>query len=124
MSLETLEDVYAMVRDLDANMEVDSPEFKTAVLLASFFVVGPNDERLSVFCKLPAAFVKERMDNLREYGIVKEDEVFKVDWLDEESGGVAFLMDCQVADGLMERDDDHNYKMTPAGIERVKGLLK
>lgn len=96
MTMQTIEDV----REALAGMEVADSE--SALVLLSAAVVGANIDRVHKFTSIPRERVREYAGRLRESGIWAGGHLH-VDWQDEENGGIAFLMDTLVADGLLAR---------------------
>jgi hypothetical protein len=98
----TLKQIEAEVRRMDPNVEPGSDTFKTAVILLSALVVGANTRRVVAFTGYAKEEVEARATNLKQCGIWKGGKTHS-DWDDPEHGGVAFWMDCCVADGMLKR---------------------
>lgn len=97
----TLDRIKKEVIRLDKTIDPNSEAFKTAVILLSSAVVGPNVKKIAKFSKLPRPLISEKAKNLRKGGVWVKDKL-AVEWFDE-NGGIAFWADCLVADGLLER---------------------
>lgn len=102
----TIEDITSAVEGLDPNLDPNLDTFRSALLLLSSAVVGPDEAKVAAFTGLPAAFVAERAERLRASGVWTGEGKIAADWWDEETGGIAFWIDVNVAEGLMERATD------------------
>jgi hypothetical protein len=99
----TIQEIRAEVRAMDPHLKPWNPSFKSAVLLLSLLVVGPDDiTTLASFSRLPRSFVETRVARLRANGIVTAEGKVAAAWFDT-AGAEAFWLDVCVAEGLMKR---------------------
>lgn len=86
-------------------LEVESDDEKyylpAEILLASL-VCGPNADRIAELLNEPRSKVRPYAKTIRKNGIWDRDKVC-CEWFNKEYGGVAFLMDVNVAAGFMNR---------------------
>lgn len=99
----TLDDVHALVHLLDPNL-ARGEDFDGAVVLLASLIVGPVDEFISAFTRLPIEFVTSLGDNLRANGTWSDGHV-SCAWLDEDDGPVSFWLDLAAAQGLVDLAD-------------------
>ena len=98
----TLKWVKSTVSKMDETMDINSHAFRTAVILLSSAVVGPNINKIAKFTGYSVGAVRQRARNLRANKVWVGSKV-SAEWLDKKNGTVAFLCDCLVADGLLVR---------------------
>lgn len=80
----------------------DTKHYVPALVLLASIVVGPNTDRIAAFIKQPRSKVRELGKTIRRNGIWKQDKI-DCEWFEKDTGGVAFLLDVNVAAGFMER---------------------
>lgn len=90
------------IRKLDPELSPDDHSYETYLILLASIIVGPNIKKISKFAYIPRAKVVERARRLRSNGVWVGPRVH-CEWMDKESGGVAFIADSLVADGLVTR---------------------
>jgi hypothetical protein len=93
------EDVWNM----DATLAEDSSIFQTAMILFASELVGPWSDLISTFLGYPPALVQAVAARLYEARIWENDEVRSEKWFDPEKGGLAFMVDLMVAEGMLIR---------------------
>lgn len=78
--------------------------FIGGTLLFSALSVGTSVRKLTKFTGFPAKEVKWRVKNLRQNGVfTRNGKICHGGWDDKESGGVAFIMDSLIAEGMVRR---------------------
>ena len=100
----TIERVRAEVKRMDPNVDENSSEFRSAVILLSALVVGPRVREVATFTGYKYRDVAERFRRLRASGVVRQGQL-SIQWFDEDGGGIAFWLDVLVAEGMMARTD-------------------
>ena len=95
---EAIEIVEETLEVTDHSVE----EFMAGMALIGSVIVGPNIKKISKWAKLPRKIVAKFSRNLRDNEVWVGGKVY-CDWTDEEAGGIAFIMDCMVATGLLEK---------------------
>jgi hypothetical protein len=101
----TVADIEKEVHRLDPKVKKDSTAFKCAVFLLSAVVVGPVIDRLKKFTGYDEAFVREKLQLMRQNDIVNglRGRKLRVEWFEKETGGLAFWADVAVLEGLLTR---------------------
>jgi hypothetical protein len=79
--------------------------YKAGMVLLGSLHVGPNIVRIAKWAKMPRKEVAEFSKVLRENGVWVNGNI-EADWLDEEHGGMYFLLDMMVAAGMIERSPE------------------
>lgn len=97
----TKRQVTNMVRKFDPDIAEDEPAFETYSIILAALVVGPNVKKIATFLEIPRLSVAKRAKNLREQKVWIGNKIH-ANW-DGEDGGVSFIADCLVADGLLAR---------------------
>lgn len=97
----TPEILHKEVRRLDASLKPGSRDHETYLILLSSLTCGPNIKRIANFLGISRQKVAERSRRLRKNGVWSGPRLRCV-WF-EKHGGIAFVMDAAVADGLMQR---------------------
>jgi hypothetical protein len=98
----------------DGYKEEEDPEYlEAALILFGSAIVGPNIVRVAKWAEMPRKKVAEYSKRLRKSGIW-DGHKLSVDWLDEEEGGMAFLLDVMVALGMIERSARDGDEQEPA----------
>jgi hypothetical protein len=104
-----LEHIKLGIRELDPNLDPESPEFRTAVvLMAAAFVVGPRVDFLVQFTGYSMTFVAKIARRMRAYELWSDDEACTEGWFEGDRITVMFWTHCLVADGLLHIDRDEN----------------
>jgi len=98
----TLQQVKALIRKMDPNLDEKSDTFKVATFLLASAFFGPNAKRLSLFTGLPFSFIKPHADRLRKSGVWQKDKVC-CQW---DKSDIGFWLDVCVAQGLVERKNE------------------
>jgi hypothetical protein len=95
-----LEEVKLEVEELDPEIDPESPEFRTAVvLMAAAFMVGPHVDLLVQFTGYSMTVVADIAHRMRTNGLWSDDSVRSDHWFKDDKLRLAFWMDCCVADG-------------------------
>src|ERR1035441_8144561 len=93
-----LEHVKAGIRELDPDLDPESPEFRTAVILmAAAFVVGPRVDLLVQFTGYSKTFVANIARRMRAYELWGDGKVRTDDWFEGDRVTVMFWTHCLVA---------------------------
>jgi len=79
----------------------ETDTIKTGVILLSSVNVGPNIKKIAKFTGYKRSEIAKRSKNLRENSVWVKDKV-SCDWF-EKDGSLAFILDCMVADGTLQR---------------------
>jgi hypothetical protein len=87
---------------LDLQLKEGDLSFETSVILLSSLVVGTSIKALHKFTGIPAACIRDRSRRLRAGKVWVGGKIDCDEWF-EDGGGVAFICDCMVADGIMNR---------------------
>lgn len=99
-----IEEICDIVRESDPEVEVDSDDFMAAVvLLTAALRTGAHPFRIQRFTGFSRELIDGFGENLRRCGVWKGFKTY-ADWTDEESGGIAFWCDVNVALGLLSRN--------------------
>jgi hypothetical protein len=100
----TLDEIKALVRELDAAVDEEEPAFRCAVvLLAAVSTDACQDVRaLADLTGYDTEWIAEVERRLVRNGVWK-DGVTYGEWTDDETGGIGFWMDVSVGLGLLER---------------------
>lgn len=98
--LPTIDEIRTAAIEL-AGSDSDQEHIDAATLMVASTVYGPDPERLAGLTGLPEAFVARVATNLYNARIWHDDGRVHCNWLDEESGGMAFQLDLLVALGLL-----------------------
>jgi hypothetical protein len=102
---------------MDPNLDPESPEFRTAVIvMAATFVVGPDVDLLVQFTGYPMSFVANIACRMRRYELWSDDRVCTEDWLEGDRINMMFWVHCLVADGLMRIDRNEDGERVYATI--------
>ncbi len=91
-----------IVKKLDENLEETDDNYKGALILVSLMDTKHTIGAIKYFTKLPYNFVRDFMKNLKKNGIIKNGKIC-CDWMDKETGGIAFWMDVSAGLGLIKR---------------------
>lgn len=94
---------------MDPNLDPKSEDFKMAATLLASAVVGPNVGRLKAFTRYPLGLLKKVSTRMRENGIFVKGKLH-VEWLEKETGGIAFWLDVACAKGYIARSTGDNGK--------------
>lgn len=86
---------------LEPTITPDDPSYTTYLILLSSAIVGPNIKKIAKFAHIPRKDVRERAVNLRKNKVWVGGHVY-AEWF-EKDGGIAFICDALVADGLVKR---------------------
>lgn len=92
--------IAKMVHDLGLGDSEDEP---VATVMLAALECGANAAAISEFLGWPRGRVRAIGRGLRAAGIWKHRETHHSGWFDEDSGGIAFVMDLAVYKGLLER---------------------
>jgi hypothetical protein len=98
----TLRRVKNIIKKFEPDLLPDDPSYETYLILLSSVVVGPNIKKISKFARIPRSRVIDRARRLRSNGVWVGPKVH-CEWMDEEAGGISFIADALVADGLVNR---------------------
>ncbi len=92
-----------VIEDELKNFEISPNDkcYTPAKILLASLVCGPNTDKIAKFINEPRLRVRPIGKIIRESGIWKRDKVC-CEWFDE-NGGIAFLLDVNVASGFMKR---------------------
>jgi len=104
-TFETVEDVKKEIIRLDKSMKTAGENdhgFRTAVILLSSIITGPNIKKLAKFTGYSRAEISIRASKCREQGIWVGSKIDCADWF-KDSGAVSFWCDSLCADGLILR---------------------
>lgn len=101
MGMTRLARIKKEITRLDPNLKEGEHGYITYLILLSSIVVGPNIKKIAKFAHIPRESVRERSVNLRQNGVWKQGKVY-AEWF-EKDGGIAFVCDSMVADGLLKR---------------------
>jgi hypothetical protein len=88
----------------------EATDYETAVVLLSAIFYGTNSTTLSELTGCPLARVEEISQRMRASLIWSDTAVDCGYWGDEKYGHLSFLMDLQVAEGLLQRTQQKNAK--------------
>lgn len=97
-----MQEIEREVQHLDPNLDADNSSFKTAVLLLAAALMSQDIDALVEFTGYPTEFITERAEKLRKNGVWVDGKTV-ADWLDPETGGLAFWLDVLVAEGMVEK---------------------
>jgi hypothetical protein len=111
-----LDHVKIGIQELDPELEPESRDFRTAVILmAAAFVVGPHVDRLVQFTGYSMTFVADIARRMQASGLWADGKVRIDNWFDGASVTMAFWADCMVADGVLHldrtADGEESYEM-------------
>jgi hypothetical protein len=95
------EDVWKM----DATLAEDSYPFQAAMVLLISELVGPYADRIATFLGYIPSLVEVIAARLCQARIWENDEVRSEPWFDPQKGGIAFLLDVMVAEGVLTVDN-------------------
>jgi len=99
----TKKQIKEAVMETTGDKDINSKDNQVGYILLASLEKGPNDTEIAKFLSLDEDFVKTVGKRLRKYGVWTKDNKIECDWSDEESGGIAFIMDILVGQGLVER---------------------
>lgn len=97
----TLDEMKKALVELDGD-DWTPEQWNAGLILLAGVEVGPNADKIAGFTGIPRSKCREIGARLRENGVWHGEKI-AVDWLDEETGGVAFLCDVNVALGILQR---------------------
>lgn len=97
------------VKRIDPALSEGDKSFETSVILLSSLVVGTSIKALHKFTGIHAEFIRERSKRLRKGRVWVGGKVDCNEWF-EGGGGIAFICDCLVADGLLNRVKEKNAR--------------
>lgn len=80
--------------------ESSGKNFEDGVILMSAAVVGPNIVRVAKFARVSREKVRPLFLKLREQKVFRGGEMY-VNWFDQDAGGIAFILDVCVAQGML-----------------------
>lgn len=103
MSDTTLAEVEQALAEMDPNLDKSDETYKVALAMLSAAVVGPSDTAICEFTGVSPEWWLPYADNLRKNGVFTAEGRVAANWMDPETGGIAFWIDVNVAQGLMER---------------------
>ena len=89
---------------MDPKLDINSDEYKAALVLLGGLVVGANADRVAKFTKVPRSQVRGFAYNLRRNSVWKGSKT-NANWDDKETGGTSFWMDACVALGWLEKGE-------------------
>jgi hypothetical protein len=94
-------------------LEIDPPDdpelFDAAVVLVASTSVGCNADRIAKFTGLHRDKVRPICRRLRDNGVWTKEHHFNIEWFDEETGNIAFTLDCLIAQGKVVKVDGDKY---------------
>ncbi|HLY75516.1 MAG TPA: hypothetical protein VKU80_15455 [Planctomycetota bacterium] len=100
--MKTLAQVKRIVRRI-LETDEDDPGFVSGVLLFSAATLRRTGVKpLARFTGYPRSVVEPRIRRLRENGVFRGRKVH-AGWADPKTGGIAFICDTMIADGLLRR---------------------
>jgi hypothetical protein len=103
MKTPTLTGLKREIARLDPALKEGERAYTTYLILLSSLVCGPNVQKIAKFAHIPREQVAKRGVNLRKNGVWVRGKI-RADWFVEDgSGGCAFVADALVADGMLER---------------------
>jgi hypothetical protein len=95
-----LEHVKIGIRELDPELDPESPEFRTAVILmAAAYLVGPDVDLLVQFTGYPMSVVSDIAHRMRANGLWSDVQARTEGWFEGDKVTGVFWLDCLVADG-------------------------
>jgi len=104
-----LEHVKLGIQELEPDLDPQSREFRTAVILmAAAYMVGPRIDLLVAFTGYPLPYVAVTARRMQASGLWADGKARTDDWFDGDKVAGGFWLDCLVADGLVyvERTED------------------
>jgi hypothetical protein len=107
ISLDKLKAIIAKTRP---GISFTSEIFKTAVLLYASGIHGTDVKKLTLFTKLPLAFIKKQTQKFISMGMWDGPQVVS-DWHDPASGIDLFWQDVESVCGLHPRVPEEIYKL-------------
>lgn len=90
------------VAEVLSSFNLGDEHYATGVMLLAALHVGPDEAKIAEVTGLPREYLDPRAERLRENGVWKDGKTC-CGWFAEETGGVEFVMDVCVAEGLMAR---------------------
>ncbi len=102
----TISLVRSQIKELEPKLDPKSDNFKTAVVVLSSLIVGPNIRGLVRFTGYGRKFIRIRARRLFESGIWQKDGKIYIDWFHEKwelRSTVSFWLDVLVASGEVEK---------------------
>jgi hypothetical protein len=103
--LPTRLEIEQSVHNIDPAVDMNSSMFRSGCIILASAFVGPNADRVAKFLECPRAPVRETARVLRKNKIWDGTQV-RGNWFDPSDGGLDFILDWCVAEGLMNRAED------------------
>lgn len=103
----SMQDINDAVDNFDLGEQRD-----TGVMLLAALEVGPDEQKVAEFTGIPLDYIRPRAERLRANGVWKNGKTH-CEWFAKD-GGVAFVMDVCVAEGLMGRTKPKRSKVAKA----------
>lgn len=97
-----LNKVKEVVKELDEKLEETDDSYKGALILVSLMNTKHTIGAIKHFTKLPYNFVRDFIKNLQKSKVIKDGKIY-CEWMDKETGGIAFWMDVNIGLGLLKR---------------------
>jgi len=98
-----LTEIHKAVKELDESLSGEDAAYRVGVILLAATEVGQSPKALSEFTGYPRDEIKGYSKHLRENNIWNRGRTYHAGWDDEETGGIAFWLDVNVALGYVER---------------------
>lgn len=97
----TLDEAKKALTEIDGE-DWSPDQWDAGLILLTGLEVGPNADKVAAFTGIPRSKCREIGGRLRENGVWSGRKI-RAEWFDEETGGVAFLCDVNVALGMLKR---------------------
>lgn len=94
----------AIVRSMDQNCDPSSEAGMAAAVMLAALKVGATNRAVSAECGVPIAKVSKFGRRLRKGGVWLPNKSTSCNWMDPETGGIAFWCDVGVATGMLQRE--------------------
>lgn len=100
----SLRRVRREVRKLDPKLDRADDAYRAAVVMLFAFANGEHRLRkLADATAMPYRDVATWFTRLRANRVLRRDGRWAIEWFDEDTGGIAFWLDVNIALGLMQR---------------------
>lgn len=102
MTKNKIKKAVLSVLGIGGNVDDLDPSIQSAMILMASGNVGPNAKRIAKLLGYPRKVVAEKARIARKNKIWVGGKII-AEWLDDKRGGVAFIADVAVLDGILER---------------------
>jgi len=109
MSLNTVR--LAVEENIDQSSDDNPDLFRAGVVLVSAISVGTNADRIAKFTGYNRDQVREIGRRLRKNKLWSGHGFYIEPWFHKKTGIVAFILDCMIANGEIERVEDEKYQL-------------